>query len=321
MIGRTVRWLGLLPLSVLYALGRLVSFVAFSVMRWHVELARRNLANSLPELSAAARESILAKSYRNMGQTLAEAIWGWRRGGKAIAPRVTIDNRGLIDRYVGERRSVVLLTAHIGNWEWLLLAAGAQLGIPIDPIYKRLRVASMERYLLEARSRDGGRPIVLDDLLAELMLRVGTPRAYGFLADQTPPKGDPKHWVHILHQDTAFYYGIGKVAQFIDGPVVYVAMRRLRRGHYSAHLHVLTEPPYDDDPEDLIAQRYAGRLEAEVRANPADWLWVHRKWKYPKPADADHGDPASRRAKRQATRRKAENRAAPSASPEQPPAT
>jgi KDO2-lipid IV(A) lauroyltransferase len=317
MIGRIVRSLGLLPLSVLYAVGRVVSFVAFWIMRWHVDLARRNLANSLPELSAASRESIMAQSYRNMGQTLAEAIWGWRRGGKAIAARVAIDNRELIDRYVRERRSVVLLTAHICNWEWLLLAAGAQLGIPIDPIYKRLRVGSMERYLLEARSRDGGRPIVLDELLPELMLRVRTPRAYGLLADQTPPKEASKHWVHILHQDTAFYYGVGKIAQFVDGPVVYVAMRRIRRGHYSAHLHVLTEPPYDDDPEDRIAQLYAERLQAEVRANPADWLWVHRKWKYPKPTDGD--DAAPRRAKQRAARRNAEDAASGRASPEEPP--
>ena len=63
-------------------------------------------------------------------------------------------------------------------------------------------------------------------------------------------------------------------------------MHRVERGRYTAHLHVLTEGPYEDDPEEIIVDRYAERLEAEVRANPADWLWVHRKWKYPKPSAA-----------------------------------
>jgi Kdo2-lipid IVA lauroyltransferase/acyltransferase len=306
MIGLVVRWLGLLPLPALYAIGRVIAFVAGPLLRWHVPLARRNLAASLPELAEAEREAILARNYRAMGETLAESIWGWRRGGRALADRVTIDNRDLVDRYVGQRQSVVLLTAHVCNWEWLLLAAGAQLRIPIDPIYKRVRVPSMDRYLQEARSRDGGRPIELADLLTELMLRVGTPRAYGLLADQTPGRREPKHWLPFLHQDTPFYYGFGKIAQFLDAPVVYVAMRRLSRGRYAAHLHVLAEPPYDEDPEALIVRRYAERLEAEVRASPADWLWAYRRWKSPKPAEPEPASgAAARRAKRAAARRAA----------------
>ncbi len=303
MIGLLVRWLGLQPLPVLYAIGRVAEFVALKVMRWHVPLARRNLQNSLPELPVVEREAILARNFHNMGEVFAEAVWGWRRGGRVIAGRVEIDNRELIDRYVTERKSVVLLTAHVCNWEWLLLAAAAQLRIPIDPIYKRVRVPSMERYLLEARSRDGGRPIVLDDLLTELMLRAGTPRAYGVLADQGPRRDEPKHWLRFLNQDTPFYYGFGKIAQFLDAPVVYVAMRRVARGHYAAHLHVLTEPPYDDDPETTIVARYAERLEAEIRAHPADWLWMYRRWKYPKPADGAELPPdEARRARRRAER-------------------
>jgi KDO2-lipid IV(A) lauroyltransferase len=310
MLGLLVRSLGILPLPVLYAIGRFIAFVTGRVLRWHVPLARRNLAAALPELTEAERESILAQNYRNMGQVFAEALWGWRRGGRAMAGRVEIDNRELVDRYVAERKSVVLLTAHVCNWEWLSLAAGAQLRIPIDPIYKRVKVASVDRYLCEARSRDGGRPIELGDLLTELMLRVGTPRAYGLLADQTPPKGDPKHWARFLHQDTPFYYGFGKIAQFLDAPVVYVAMRRLSRGRYAAHLHVLTEPPYDDDPETTIVRRYAERLEIEVRASPADWLWAYRRWKYPKPEGADASTPEARRAKRRAGRASATDRPA-----------
>jgi lauroyl/myristoyl acyltransferase len=43
-----------------------------------------------------------------------------------------------------------------------------------------------------------------------------------------------------------------------------------------------------------VVERYARRLEAEIRESPADWLWVHNKWKYPKP-DAPAQD-AGRRA-------------------------
>ncbi len=281
-----LRLLGLFPLSVLYAFGRLMSFVAYDLMRWRVPLATGNLARSLPERSADERRRILAASYRNLGSTLAEGIWGWRAKGDALRRRVNIDNRELVDRYIAEKRIVVLLTAHVCNWEWLMLAACAELGIPICPVYKPLRVATVDDYVRAARARFGGRPIAVDNLLFELMRTNDEPRAYAMLADQTPPRDRPKHWRRFLHQDTAFYAGLGKIARYLDAPVLYVAMRRERRGVYTAHLTVLTEPPYVDDPDEAIVDAYAARLEAEIRHSPADWLWVHRKWKYPKTPEA-----------------------------------
>jgi Kdo2-lipid IVA lauroyltransferase/acyltransferase len=277
-----LRFLGMLPLAVLYALGRFASFVTYDVMRWRVPLATENLARSLPERSVDERRQILARSYRNLGVTLAEAIWGWHADAHALRQRVTIDNRDLIDRYIAERRDVVLLTAHVCNWEWLMLAACAELGIPICPIYKPLRLPGVDEYVRAARARFGGRPIAIDNLLIELMRTSDQPRAYAMLADQTPPRDGPKHWRRFLHQDTAFYAGVGKIARYLDAPVLYVAMRRVRRGVYTAHLTVLTESPYADDPEEAVVDRYAACLEAEIRNSPSDWLWVHRKWKYPK---------------------------------------
>ena len=50
--------------------------------------------------------------------------------------RVLFDNPELIARYVEQKCSVLLLTAHMCNWEWLLPAGGAQFGFPIDTVYK-----------------------------------------------------------------------------------------------------------------------------------------------------------------------------------------
>jgi Kdo2-lipid IVA lauroyltransferase/acyltransferase len=285
-----LRLLGLLPLPVLYAIGRFVTFVGYTLMRWHVPLATENLARALPERSPEERKAILDECYRNLGGLVAEVVWGWRASAEALKTRVTIDNRAIAERYIAERRNVVLLTAHVCNWEWLVLAACAELQIPICPVYKPLRVPSVDVYVREARARFGCRPIPIDNLLFELMRSGDEPRAFGMVADQTPPRDGPKHWRHFLNRDTAFYAGLGKVARFLDAPVIFVGMRRVRRGVYTAHLTVLSEPPYDDDPEEAIVDAYAACLEREIRSHPADWLWVHRKWKYPKPAEGVSAD-------------------------------
>ena len=212
-----------------------------------------------------------------------------------LATRVAIDNPELITRFVGEKRPVVVLTAHVCNWEWLLPAASAQFGIPIDAVYKPLRVASLDAFIRETRSRFGGKPIPIQSFLFELMRRAGEARAYGMVADQTPPRNMDKYWTRFLNQDTAFFTGADKIARFLDAPVIYVAMRRVAKGHYRVRLHVLVEPPYESGDDLQVVERYARRLETEIRDNPADWLWVHNKWKYPRPADAVDGAKRSRR--------------------------
>jgi Kdo2-lipid IVA lauroyltransferase/acyltransferase len=279
-----LRSLGRLPLSALYAFGSFLHFVTFRLLRWRRDLATRNIARSFPEKTDAERAAILEQSYRNMAEVVMEIAWGWRASAEDLRDRLVMENVDLVQRYVAERRSVILLTAHVCNWEWLLPGGGAHFGIPIDAVYKPLRVESLDTYMRDARSRFGGKPIPIKEFAYELLRRAGQPRAYGLVADQTPLKGMDKHWTTFLHQDTAFFTGAVKIARFLDAAVVYVAMRRLRRGRYSVRLHVLAEPPYDDREGDWIIEAYARRLEQEIRASPADWLWVHNKWKYPKPA-------------------------------------
>jgi Kdo2-lipid IVA lauroyltransferase/acyltransferase len=280
-----LRFLARLPLPVLYALGSFAYFFTFYILRWRRKLAARNLANAFPEKSQAERDDILRRHYRNLGQTLAETFWGFGAHGPELSARVVIENRDLVDRYAAAGQSVLLLTSHTCNWEWLLPAGGAQFGIPIDTVYKPLRVASLDEFIRDSRSRFGGKPIPIKSFLFELMRRASQARAYAMVADQTPQRHMDKHWTRFLNQDTAWFVGADKIAKFLEAPVVYVAMRRVRRGHYNVKLYVLTEPPYESD--DLhIMDLYARKLEEEIRANPQDWLWIHNKWKYARPEAA-----------------------------------
>ena len=95
-----LKFLTRLPLPVLYALGQFAYFVAFHVMRWHRELAARNLANAFPEKSAAERASLLRQSFVNLGQTLAETFWGFGASAEELAKRVAIENPELVARFV-----------------------------------------------------------------------------------------------------------------------------------------------------------------------------------------------------------------------------
>ncbi|MEP7183229.1 MAG: lysophospholipid acyltransferase family protein [Betaproteobacteria bacterium] len=275
--------LTLTPLPLLHAYAWIIYVIGFYVLRWRRTYTERDIANAFPEASATLRAAILRRSYRNAADTLTEAFWGYGAEPEALKERVTIENPEVIRRCEHAGQSVVLLTAHYANWEWLLLAAGVHFGIPINVVYQHQRVSSIDAFLQKSRARFGSSLIPREDFIYELMARAGKARTYALIADQTPRPEHPKIWTRFLHQDTAFFVGAGKVARFLDAPVIYVRMRRLARGRYSIRFIVLAEPPYADGEDVLIVERYAATLESEIRASPADWLWLQKKWKYPKP--------------------------------------
>jgi len=256
------------PLPVLYALGTFIYFVMFDVFRWRRDQVAGDIARAFPEKTAQERERILRQSYRNIADVVMEAIWGFGASAEALARRVTFENRDLVDAARAARQSVVLLTPHFCNWEWLLPAGGSYFSLPIDAVYQKQRVEFLDIFLRDARSRFGGKPIVREDFVYELMNRAATPRGYALIADQTPPRDDKKHWSRFLNRDTAFFIGAEKVARFLDSPVLYVAMRRVARGRYSVRLVALAMPPFDSDSEleeTPIMERFARMLEAAVR--------------------------------------------------------
>lgn len=277
-----------LPLPVMYAVGYVMFFFVFYVMRWRRDRAKDDIANAFPEMSPKERAAILKNSYRNLADAVVESFWGFGASAEAIKERVTIEDPELIQRAIDRKQTLLLLAAHHGNWEWLLLAAGAHFAIPIDVVYQPQRFAPLDAFLREVRCRFGGKLIPRKEFIYALLSHnADQPRAYALIADQTPRRQDPKYWTRFLRQDTAFYVGAGKVAKYLESPVYFVSMRRTSRGHYTVRLDVLAAPPYEDLDDAMIVERYARSLEHAIIESPADWLWLQKKWKYSKPAPGD----------------------------------
>ncbi|MBK7791087.1 MAG: lysophospholipid acyltransferase family protein [Betaproteobacteria bacterium] len=280
-----LRRLAGLPLPLLYAFSAVLSFVAFDLLRWRREQIDHDLALSFPERSVAERQAIRRDTCRRFTDLFFEMIWGARADAADLCRRVVFENPEVITEAAARDQSVVLLAAHYCNWEWLLLSGGVTFGFPIDAVYQPQRLTGLDRFLRETRSRFGGSPIPQGDFVFELMNRSGQLRGYALIADQTPRPEDRKYWTRMLNRDTAFFVGAEKIAHFLESPVLFVAMRRLRRGYYSVRFVTLAAPPFDDPAGPPIMEGFARQLEAAVREAPADWLWLQKRWKYPRPAD------------------------------------
>ena len=266
----------------LYALADLLYFLAYYVARHRHSVIREQLAKVFPGLTQAERTLIHKRFLKNFCDVLVELVKSLTLAPAEMIARVRIVNLQALRTYLEAGRSVMLVTSHLCNWEWLLQGVVLQLGFPLDAAYKPLHDAWAERLMLEARSRFGARLIPAKELLADFLSRRGVVRALAMNADQAPVSAEKRYWTHFLGQDTAFYVGAEQIARATRLPILYLVMRRARRGSYEVEVRQLWDGRERLDAN-AVTERYARACEADVLANPADWLWSYRRWKLKKP--------------------------------------
>jgi len=59
---------------------------------------------------------------------------------------------------------------------------------------------------------------------------------------------------------------------------MFVEIQRVKRGKYEMMLSLVAGNP-EEYADGEITSGYANKLESIIRANPANWLWSHRRWK------------------------------------------
>lgn len=209
---------------------------------------------------------------------LVEVIKSITLSKEQLKKRVHISNPEVLDEFTSSRQSVVLLASHQCNWEWLQLACCLKLPFALQGVYNPLSYKPADRVMLAARSRFGTRPIPMKNFMADIMKSRKEPKGLIIVADQSPRRADKKYWARFLNQDTAFFIGPQKVAWITQSPVMFMSMKRIRRGYYEVSLRLLARPPYAKNDYQIV-ERYAREVERQVREYPSDWLWSYERWK------------------------------------------
>ena len=277
-----IKFFSRLPLRALYAFSAFLYVLAFYVVRHRHQVIRDQLEKAFPDLSGAQRGLIHKQFLKNFCDVMVEVLKSASMTESEMCARMHILNLDVARRYLDAGQSVMFVTSHLCNWEWLLHGVTLQLGYPVDAAYKPLHDQWAERLMLEIRSRFGARLVPAKELLADFLRRRGIVRAVAMNADQAPVSTDKRYWTQFLGQDTAFYIGAEQIARATRLPVMYVAVRRIRRGYYEVELKPLWDGREVTAPN-TVTERYARACEIDVLKSPADWLWSYRRWRLKKP--------------------------------------
>ena len=273
-----LRFLSLLPLSLLYAIFGAVAWL-LRVAGWRRGLVDDGLARCLPECEAGVRDRTAQAFYTWLGQLVAEVVHGVRMTPERLQERMRFEDEAVVREALQQGRRVLLLAAHHCNWEWLLLRCSTAFGAPLAAAYKPASREAADRLLREMRGRLGATMIPARELVQHLIEQRGEVRLLAMLADQSPSaKSDQQSWLPFFGQDTAFFEGPGWISARLGFLPVFIAMRPDGRGRYVARFVPLAAPGERLVPAQVL-QAYVGALEEQVRAHPAQYFWAYNRWK------------------------------------------
>lgn len=279
------RFLAAWPLGLLYGLSTLLYLLAYRVLGYRKAVVRDNITRCFPEKSESERLSIEKGFYRHLADVVVESIKGLSLSPREMEARFTMENGEETYAQLKPGQSLLAMTAHQGNWEWLLLGyslRSKQSGwLPIVALYQTLSNRFFDGLMLSIRSRFGARMAPSQQVLRVLAASKKEPILLAMVSDQA---ADPQMAIRttFLGRTTYFLNGAEKIARKSGMAVFYAALRKSSRGHYTFRFIPITLNPQEEE-EGFITRRYAEILESEIRQQPSFWLWSHKRWKHVPP--------------------------------------
>lgn len=268
----------------MFLLSDIVYLVAYRLLGYRKKVVRRNLAASFPAKTEKELRKIEHRFYHHLCDLLVEGIYNLFASPRSIMKRYHVKNRELVNRYYEQGRSVVLMSAHYNDWEYMVTSLNMQLFHHGIGIGKPLSNKVLEPWVFHRRTRFGTEVVYSDTVreVVDFYHHHKVPCALMMLSDQSPAHADKAYWTTFFHQETAFLYGAEYFARKYDYPVLYYRVDKVKRGRYEVTFSLLCEHPLEV-PQYSIVEHYVRTLEKDIKEKPEYWLWSHRRWKLSRP--------------------------------------
>lgn len=272
-------WLvSLLPLPVLYLFSDFFHALVYHVFKYRRSVVMSNLALAFPEKTEQEHKKIASQFYRNFTDSFIESIKLITAGRRFVEKR-SVGDFDLINRLTDKGYNVNIMAGHQFNWEFANLLYSLHLKIPFVGIYMPISNKALNRIFFDIRKRYGTVLISAQDFRTKMHSVFSSQYLLGLAADQNPGNPSNAFWVEFMGKPAPFVTGPAKGAVRNNAAVVFVGMKKTKRGYYRFDASLIAETSADITPEKLTVL-YKNELERTIRQDPPNYLWSHRRWKY-----------------------------------------
>lgn len=247
----------------------------------HRRITLRNLEFAYgPELTPEARERLAREVFRQF------ILFVLETAEMLVAPLSRIRRRAVIwgaehvDAALAQGRGMIAIAAHAGNWEYTVMGYGLQYR-PVAVVGRELDHPLARRLACYLRERGGNWMVAKQRGLKDIMRHLKQNHVVGIVIDQNTASEEGL-LVDFFGHPARTTPVAAMLARRADVPVLPTLSRRLPDGR---HLMVIFPAIPMEKSKDIQAdilrhlQAQSRALEAWVRAEPSQWLWLHRRWK------------------------------------------
>lgn len=276
-----VLWcISILPFRLLYLLSDAVYFIVYYIVGYRKSTVRHNLEMAFPEKTAKERLRIEKDSYHHLCDMFLEMIKTLTISEKEIRRRFTFTNIEVYNELESKGKSIAMMLAHYGSYEWVI-SMNYYVKFKGYAIYKRIANPHFDKLVRDIRSRFKASLITTKETIPVIqenqhnhMLGI-----YGFASDQSPKASKAHHWTTFMGIQTPVHTGAEMLAKRFDMNVIFLRVKKVKRGFYEAGFEVLAENS-KTVPDYEITDHFLRLVEAQIHEFPAYYLWTHKRWKH-----------------------------------------
>lgn len=258
------------------------SFLLCCIVRFRRRVVLDALHRSFPGWSAAqCRETYRAMMAHQILDTLELFRFAGPKRGE-FASRVFLDPaiRALVEELLGRGNGLLILIGHIGAYDLFGMLASELFGLPIHIIAKVIRNPGVHRFWNEVREGAGVHVIASHQAYRPALKALKGGGIVGFMLDQNRPAGQGV-FVPFFGRPASTTPGLALLSYHSKAPVLPAFLVRGADGTHTVVRGEVIEPPEAHDEATLVSYtaRYTAVIEEMVRRDPAQWLWLHKRWK------------------------------------------
>lgn len=272
--------ISMLPFRLLYLLSDSVYVIVYYLIGYRKSTVRHNLEIAFPEKTAKERLRIEKDSYHHLCDMFLEMIKTMTISEKEIDKRFTFSNLEVYMDLEQKGKSIALMCAHYASYEWVI-SMNRHIKFQGFAIYKRIANPYFDKLVRDIRSNFKATLITTKETIPTIQEneKKHLLGVYGFASDQSPKASKAYHWSTFMNVKTPVHTGAEMLAKKFDMNVIFLRVKKLKRGYYEASFEVLSEntkavPDYE------ITDHFLRLVEQQIYAFPAYYLWTHKRWKH-----------------------------------------
>ena len=249
----------------------------FYLLRLCRKIVTTNLEFAFPNLTSMEREKIARENYRWFARFCIDVLHmdTWKGRTSEI---IECKNTEILDQALSEKKGVLLISGHFGNWEMISPALAEKgykivmyVGKQTNPLTNQLQNSSRANFGVETIEKGKKATLQMGRALADNKI-------IAMLVDQNDNKTD------------LFVNFFGKLASSSKGTAAFHVLRRSpvvlvtcpyignRLEINFQHIPFILTGNQEKDTQE-ITQKITSALETVIRQHPEQYFWMHRRWR------------------------------------------